>query len=145
MKARFSAFLILLANIVILAHAAIPHYHGDDMIATLIHLSEDEAGKDEDQKGHCCHHDGEESQDDGHCLMNDTMMASICREDDSDKSLNATDAGLDLLLIAGVLPCLFAIPEPTAVTAEKPAGADEILYSKEPLPGRRGLRAPPRG
>lgn len=140
MKARFSALIILMANIVILAHAAIPHYHGDDMIATILHLTEDE--EECATTGHC-HHDGEESHDDGHCLMNDTMMASICREDDSDKSLNATATGFDLLLIAAVLPCLYTIPEPIAVTAEKLLGADEILYTKEPLLRSRGLRAPP--
>lgn len=137
MKARFSALIILLANIVILAHAAIPHYHGDDMIATLIHLTEDEGEDKDSHKDHCCHHEGEESKDDGHCLMNDTMMASICRDDDSGFS-----EGIDLQIIC-ILPCLYAITEPTAVTAERLSGADEILHTKEPLLGSRGLRAPP--
>lgn len=138
MKTRFSALIILLANIVILAHAAIPHYHGDDIIATILHLAEDDDA--EDLTGHC-HHDGEESHDDGHCLMNDTMMASICREDDS--SENATDAGFDLLAIAGILPCLYLIPEPCAERADEIGCRDEILYLKEPLQRSRGLRAPP--
>ena len=36
---RLSAFIVLFASMVILAHAAIPHYHGDNIIATMMHIA----------------------------------------------------------------------------------------------------------
>ena len=74
MKGKLSALIVLLANIGILVHAAIPHFHGDDMYATFAHIASHSviAGS-----GHSdCDHDGdtEKRPASEHCVLNDTNM-----------------------------------------------------------------------
>lgn len=85
MKRRLSALIILLANIAILAHAAVPHYHGDDMTATVAHIVSRQSPANENQKDDRCHHEGSHEHDDaaGHCIINDTIAAFACRIDNS--------------------------------------------------------------
>lgn len=139
---RLSAVIILFANIVILVHAAIPHYHGDDMIATIMHLTECE----EDHHGHdCdgapsthagCHHTGDESHDDGHCMMNDTMMASACRSESFD--FGSLQQPLLCIIINTVM-----MPEPSVETTEISLNLYKFQILKGPELAVGPLRAPP--
>lgn len=136
MRMRLSALVVLIANIVILAHAAIPHYHGDDMIATIMHIADDEEANEDDDAGQCCHHEGDQSHDSGHCLMNDTMMASVCRPD----SLQYEEPELPVICI------LFSIVDlhddfPAEEIFRIDAGDYELL--KGHCDNALGLRAPP--
>lgn len=85
---RMSAFIILLANIVILAHAAMPHYHGDNIIATAAHIFSIQHDEDDASEVPACHHDGAHDHGDsaGRCSINDTIAALACRQELSDSS-----------------------------------------------------------
>lgn len=130
---RLSALIILLANLAILVHSAIPHYHGDDMIATICHITED---SDKDITGHHCHHDGDASHGSGHCLMNDTLMALVCRADHQDQSVSINFIAIPVSFTYSI----DYLPEPKPIIL--PFGED-IPVIKGPFISARGLRAPP--
>lgn len=98
MKGKLSALIVLLANIGILVHAAIPHFHGDDMYATFAHIASHSviAGS-----GHSdCDHDGdtEKRPASEHCVLNDTIAALACRYDHSPSEI------MKAMLIQAILP-----------------------------------------
>ena len=54
--------MLLMANIILLAHAAVPHHHHDKVAVAIVHLWENETGHhhhEHDSDGH--HHDSPES------------------------------------------------------------------------------------
>lgn len=85
---RLSALIVLLVNIAILTHAAMPHYHGDNIIATVAHIFSIQHDEDETPEKAGCNHGGSHEHDDseGHCLINDTIAALVCRQELSDSA-----------------------------------------------------------
>lgn len=130
---RLSVLIILLANLAILVHSAIPHYHGDDMIATICHITDD---SDKDIEGHHCHHDGGASHDSGHCQINDTLMAMICREDHNNTAASDIFVAIQITLNSFIE----YLPEPEKIIL----GCGEVIpILKGPFLSVCGLRAPP--
>ena len=79
-------------------HAAIPHFHGDDMYATFAHIASHSviAGIDHSD----CDHDGdtEKRPASEHCVLNDTIAALACRYDHSSSEI------MKAMLIQAILP-----------------------------------------
>lgn len=137
---RLSAFIVLFASMVILAHAAIPHYHGDNIIATMMHIADDEPSAEGKDAGHCCHHDSDaphdSSHDSGHCLMNDTMMASVCRPD-------SLEPDADLMPAICLIYNLPAISDESPVSEIERLDAGDYRLRRGHCDNVHGRRAPP--
>ena len=112
MKRALSIWFIMLANVLILAHAVIPHHHHNKVLVAIVNVL-DEVPLDNHSHGHG-HHHGEathqhaEGED---CLVSEAVAAATLRfqTDQSTHQVNPTqplpDSGHYLLLCAIV--CYF--------------------------------------
>lgn len=98
-KRRLSIWLILLVNMLILAHTVVPHHHHNKMFATIVNVldkdaqyllnhehrpihSHEEDDEHQDDASHH-HHDSED------CLMNETEAAVVLKIQAEDKNVCA--------------------------------------------------------
>jgi hypothetical protein len=116
MKRRLSILMIMLANILILAHAVVPHHHHNKMFVAIVNVLDDNA-RDlfNHEHSHSHHHDGNNQTDNpAHhhdsgtedCLMYEAEAAAALKNqtDDEGKCTIApsqnSDDGMQILLYA---------------------------------------------
>lgn len=67
--------MLLMANIILLAHAAVPHHHHDKVAVAIVHLWENEAEHhhSHNEDGH--HHEGKED-----CFLTEVMEEALVKD-----------------------------------------------------------------
>ena len=158
MKKTVSIFFIILANILILAHAVIPHHHHNKMFVAIVNVLDDEA-QDlfNHEHGHSHHHDGNTYHHNSgshhhdtnkeECLMNEAEVAAALKiqTDDGDgwfsNLLSATDNG-------GTFPlAITGLSELTLTPLFRDVSVRQLPYvacgHTHFVACAKGLRAPP--
>ena len=89
MKRRIAIFFVLLANIIILAHAAIPHHHYPFLITETSQSIVPEHKHDHNHTAHGLNHQHHDDKDDyDHCLLN--KVVTILKDNAKSLDYSAT-------------------------------------------------------
>lgn len=141
MKRAVSISFILLASIMILAHAVVPHHHHNKVFAAIVNVLDDEScnlfSHSHNPESH--HHDSD-SED---CAINDTVVCAGARLQ-KDLSLNNLDISFDFQpdLFAVEISGIHVADAPVKLLPDLPtpylASAGLDYYARA-----LGLRAPP--
>lgn len=142
MRKAFAIFFILCANIILLAHAVIPHHHHDSIACFVIPIETD--------KHHDCdHHDAEnhhqhDTECDGDCCLLNDLLA-IVPDGYKQEQLFCCPASEQPIPsdinFAGLLSGQDQVHECTLNVFKEPPF---LIYSASYTPGSiNGLRAPP--
>lgn len=139
MKKAISIFFILLANVAILAHAVVPHYHHDKIVAAIVNVFNGNV-QYLPNHSHDDTHPHETNPED--CAINETLVAAAFRLQKDNSLDSATfdfDSHLDLFVTDIVVA---AVPEPVGDSPfiPKPYTAGNHL---DFVARAIGLRAPP--
>lgn len=158
MKRRISMLMILLANILILAHAVVPHHHHNKVFVAIVNiLDHDSQDIFNHEHGHEHHHDGETNHHNGSthhhdnnnedCLLTEAEAAATLKilADDGiswsvDTLQDNDDGSLILLAAIGLYELSF-----TPVFSEDNVRRRPYVASGHTdfVARSKGLRAPP--
>ena len=135
--------MLLIANAILLAHAAVPHHHHDKVAVAIVHLWENETGHhhhEHDSDGH--HHDGPES-----CFLTEALEEAIVPDTSTEIEAPLNPSHLFQHLL----------PAWDAIATDTETAVDALQYLRHPfrqrpyltsvyltfVESRLGFRAPP--
>ena len=140
MRKAFAIFIILLANIILLAHVVIPHHHHDS-IACFVAPLENEEHHD------CDHHDTDKRHDaecEGDCCLLNDMLVIIphgYKHEQLYWLISNEGSGLNFISLGNLSPELDPPSNPFVKAFKDPP---YLFHKTSARPGSvYGLRAPP--
>lgn len=142
MKRTLSILMLLMANVLILAHAVIPHHHHDKVAVAIEHFWEEGDAHHHSHDGEAHHHDGPED-----CFLTEALEEALVKDAFSE---------IEPLLIAPQLPLLQLFNWEAIVSDAAPA-VEALQYLRHPfrqkpyltnvylafVANQLGFRAPP--
>ena len=144
MKRRISALMILLANMLILAHAVVPHHHHNKMFVAILNvLDEDARDLFNHEHGHEHHHDGN-SED---CLISEAEAAAVLKIQTDDGGEWSAAQSIDHEDALQIWTAAVALYELSFTTSNKEDNVRRRPYvasgHSDFIARSKGLRAPP--
>lgn len=121
--------MLLIANVILLAHAAVPHHHHDKVAMAIVHLWENESGRHHHEHNSDGHHHHEHDSDGHHhnspesCFLTETLEEAVVPDTHTEIAapLNSSH------LLQHLLPVW------EAVIIEAASAVDALQYLRHPF------------